>query len=177
MTSEHTTDRPTDAATGAAAPPTGTPTASRPGGPLVDRRTVLATAGVAAGAVLVAACGGGSGGGSGGDARGDGAASGGGPGAGTTLARLADVPVGGAVPVKAGGRPAIVSRPSPDHVVAFSAICTHQGCTVAPSGKQLVCPCHGSRYDAATGQVLGGPAPRPLSPIAVRVQGAEIVTA
>ncbi len=46
---------------------------------------------------------------------------------------------------------------------AISATCTHLGCTVQWRGeeKEFDCPCHGSRFDA-DGNVLGGPAPRPL---------------
>jgi cytochrome b6-f complex iron-sulfur subunit len=44
---------------------------------------------------------------------------------------------------------------------AISAVCTHLGCTVARSPEGFACPCHGSRFDAS-GDVLGGPAPRPL---------------
>ena len=92
------------------------------------------------------------------------------------LAKLADVPVGGAVSATdADGKPVIVSQPSAGKVVAFSAICTHQGCTVAPAGKILQCPCHGSTYDLATGDNTGGPAPRPLAPITVKVKGGNIV--
>lgn len=46
----------------------------------------------------------------------------------------------------------------------FSNKCTHAGCRINQEiGGQLVCPCHGSRYDAATGKVLQGPAGLPLS--------------
>jgi len=47
---------------------------------------------------------------------------------------------------------------------AVSAVCTHLGCTVnwvADKG-QYECPCHGSVFDAKTGDVSGGPAPRGL---------------
>lgn len=44
---------------------------------------------------------------------------------------------------------------------ALSATCTHLGCTVRRDGEGFLCPCHGSRYDAS-GNVTGGPAPRPL---------------
>jgi len=92
------------------------------------------------------------------------------------LARLADVPVGGAISATGtDGRPVIVAQPSAGQVVAFSAICTHKACTVAPAGKQLHCPCHGSVYDAATGKNLSGPAPRPLSPVPVHVAGGQVV--
>jgi Rieske Fe-S protein len=59
--------------------------------------------------------------------------------------------------------------------VAFSAICTHMGCTVAPAGSELHCPCHGSRYNALTGAVLQGPAPRALPSVPVHVAGGKVV--
>ncbi len=46
-------------------------------------------------------------------------------------------------------------------VYAVSAVCTHLGCSVARSGEGYGCPCHGSQF-AANGEVLAGPAPRPL---------------
>src|SRR5665647_1704305 len=58
---------------------------------------------------------------------------------------------------------------------AFSAICTHKGCTVAGvTNGTIICPCHGSTYDAATGQVTGGPAPAPLPSKTVNVSGGSI---
>ncbi len=48
----------------------------------------------------------------------------------------------------------------------FSNSCTHAGCRINQViGDQLVCPCHGSRYDSETGKVLQGPAGLPLSAI------------
>jgi cytochrome b6-f complex iron-sulfur subunit len=97
---------------------------------------------------------------------------------GGALAKVADVPVGGAVSAKGpGGKPVIVAQPQEGKIVAFSAICTHQGCTVAPAGKILQCPCHGSTYDLATGKNTGGPAPRPLTEIDVEVKHGEVVEA
>lgn len=62
-------------------------------------------------------------------------------------------------------------------MVAFTAICTHMGGTVAPAtGLQLKCPCHGSTYDAATGKNTGGPAPAPLAAVPVTVEGYSIVS-
>lgn len=92
------------------------------------------------------------------------------------LVAVADVPIGGAVSAKApDGAPLIVSRPRAGSVVAFSAICTHMGCTVAPAGSQLKCPCHGSVYEAATGKNVSGPAPRPLAEVPVKVVGGEVL--
>ena len=48
----------------------------------------------------------------------------------------------------------------------FSNRCTHAGCRINKEiDGQLVCPCHGSRYDSLTGKVLQGPAGQPLSTI------------
>ncbi|SFR76310.1 Ferredoxin subunit of nitrite reductase or a ring-hydroxylating dioxygenase [Agromyces sp. CF514] len=99
------------------------------------------------------------------------------PATGEDIAALADVPVGGSIDATIDGAPALVSQPTEGAVVAFSAICTHQGCIVAAAGAEFDCPCHGSRYDAATGEVLSGPAIDPLAPIAVAVSGDRIVAA
>ena len=97
---------------------------------------------------------------------------------GTTIAAASRVPVGQAVQFTdpASGRPAWVVHPSGRMYVAFSAICTHAGCTVGFDGAsmQFVCPCHGATYDARTGQVTGGPAPSPLAGIPVHVSAGEL---
>lgn len=60
--------------------------------------------------------------------------------------------------------------------MAYSAVCTHQGCTVAYSGGQLACPCHGSVFDPANGAaVVNGPAQTPLPGILVEVQNGQVV--
>jgi cytochrome b6-f complex iron-sulfur subunit len=48
-----------------------------------------------------------------------------------------------------------------DGIFAISSICTHLGCTVAPTEWGFQCPCHGSKY-TLDGKVIAGPAPRPL---------------
>jgi cytochrome b6-f complex iron-sulfur subunit len=93
------------------------------------------------------------------------------------LAKVIDVPVGDAVSATLHGKPILISQPTAGTIVAFSAICTHQGCTVAPAGRQFRCPCHGSVYDAATGKVIDGPAPAPLAAVPVKVDGADVVAA
>jgi Rieske Fe-S protein len=70
-----------------------------------------------------------------------------------------------------------VTRLAADNVVAVSRRCTHEGCTVnlpgAP-GRTLDCPCHGSRF-TTSGQVVNGPAGRPLSNFPTRIDGNEVV--
>jgi cytochrome b6-f complex iron-sulfur subunit len=150
------------------------------------RRMVLLGAGVA-GIAALAACGSKSSGAAAGAPATTGAApatkaaatSGSSIGAATALAQLADIPVGTAIAAKDNGKPIILAQPTAGVVKAFSAICTHMGCTVAPSkdGKELDCPCHGSKYNATTGAVLNGPAPSPLPAVAVKVVGGAVVPA
>lgn len=131
------------------------------------RRILVAGTGVALGGAVLAGCGGGN------SASPKASSSGS-----RTLARVADVPVGGAVSATGpDGKPVIVAQPTGGKVVAFSAICTHMGCTVEPKGDILQCPCHLSTYDLATGDNTGGPAPRPLAKIAVTVKNGKVVEA
>jgi Rieske Fe-S protein len=68
----------------------------------------------------------------------------------------------------------VLSRGPGGDVHAFSAVCTHQGCTVGVAGRVLQCPCHGSRFAAATGAVTQGPATRPLPGVRVAVRNGEV---
>ncbi len=86
------------------------------------------------------------------------------------LAAPGTLPVGQALQFNLPtGEPAVLNH-SDSGYSAFVAICTHQGCTVRPNGTgQLACPCHGARFDASSGDVLRGPARRPLSPVSIVV--------
>lgn len=60
------------------------------------------------------------------------------------------------------GEPEVLMRLPDGEFIAYSAICTHQGCTVSyrPQSHELVCPCHGGAYDPAQGaRVVAGPLP------------------
>ncbi len=153
----------------------------------VGRRAVLVAAAAGAGAVALAAC---SSSGSGSTATGAttpastepagsssaGASSGGAGAAVSGLVALDKIPVGEAVSAKlADGSPVLVARPTETTAACFSAICTHMGCTVNPAGKELHCPCHGSVYNATTGAVIHGPAPKALAAVAVHVESGEVV--
>ena len=79
--------------------------------------------------------------------------------------------------VAANGAPAFLFR-TKRGVLAYSAICTHQGCTVdyLKAGKKLVCPCHSGSFDPFnSGKVVAGPPERPLDKIAVSIKNNWIV--
>jgi cytochrome b6-f complex iron-sulfur subunit len=85
----------------------------------------------------------------------------------STQIQQSQVPVGAAI-VTSGSPPYVVAQPSAGQFVAFSAACTHRGTTVsAGDGTTLVCPAHGSQFNADTGAVLKGPAARPLAAVAI----------
>lgn len=99
-------------------------------------------------------------------------------GGGRAIARASEVAPGSATKFKDSGTPALLVHLDSGEFAAYSAICTHQQCTVAYRGGQLACPCHGSIYDPANGaQVVSGPAPRPLPEIPVEVRGGEVFRA
>jgi thiosulfate dehydrogenase [quinone] large subunit len=97
---------------------------------------------------------------------------------GTALAPVSAVPVGEGRQFTdpASGQPAWLLRPSGHKVAAFSAVCTHAGCTIGydPNTAEFVCPCHGGRFSARTGAVIAGPPPTPLAKSPARVVNNEI---
>ena len=100
------------------------------------------------------------------------------PAPGTAIGQASQVPVGqaGQFTDPKSGDPSWVVHPSGDTFVAFSAVCTHAGCTVQfdAGSMQFICPCHSGTYDARTGDVTGGPPPSPLARIPVHVINGEI---
>jgi len=122
----------------------------------IDRRTVIRSAGVVGvvGAAGLAACGGG------------GETSG-------SAIKIADIPVGGGKVFEA--EKVVVTQPKAGEIKAFSAICTHKGCTVSGVvNGAIFCPCHASTFDMATGEVTGGPATVPLPGKSVTVSRGSI---
>lgn len=106
-----------------------------------------------------------------------GSASGGSGGGGKALAKVSGIPVGGAVAASApDGSPILLTQPTAGTIKGLSAICTHAGCTVVPAGKELDCPCHGSRF-SLTGKNLSGPAPTPLPDFKVTVKDGQVFPA
>ncbi|TAL12792.1 MAG: ubiquinol-cytochrome c reductase iron-sulfur subunit [Nitrospirae bacterium] len=67
-------------------------------------------------------------------------------------------------------------RRATNEVTVYSPICTHLGCGFRWDGgeKKFKCPCHGSMFDPE-GKVVGGPAPRPLDRLPVRIENGRLM--
>lgn len=84
------------------------------------------------------------------------------------FARTSEIPVG-------GGRTypehkVVVTQPTAGTFRGFSATCTHTGCLVDEvADRQIICPCHGSRFAILDGKVEKGPALLPLPEQALAV--------
>jgi nitrite reductase/ring-hydroxylating ferredoxin subunit len=60
---------------------------------------------------------------------------------------------------------------------AFGDTCTHLRCSLAEGDLEetiVTCPCHGSRFDVVSGEVLRGPARVPVGSFEVRVEGGNL---
>lgn len=73
------------------------------------------------------------------------------------------------------------ARRAANGVVAYTAICTHNGCEVdqwVEAEKVLYCQCHASRFDPKDGgTVVDGPAPRELPALPLKVVDGNLVVA
>lgn len=102
--------------------------------------------------------------------------SGGGGGGAAVLAKTSDVPVGGGTILT--DKKIVITQPQSGTFHAFTAVCTHAGCTVGSvSSGTINCPCHGSRFNINNGSVVNGPAASPLAPVNINVQGTSILQA
>ncbi|WP_418906901.1 Rieske (2Fe-2S) protein [Glutamicibacter endophyticus] len=146
---------------------------------LPNRRTVVGVGAALGGSALLAACG-----------DGHSAAPVNSPstvpeptGQGQALLTLADLPVGSRASAVASGANGsevgvLLFRPSEDSVLAYTNVCTHQGCAVssdAPSGEDFYCACHGSQFSPADGTATHGPAKAALARFATKIEGDEIL--
>ena len=90
--------------------------------------------------------------------------------------KKADIPPGTAKEVIFNDSPAIIINRKGKGFVAFSRVCTHMGCLVGYNkvGQELVCPCHAGVFNLE-GNVMSGPAPRPLPKLLLKIT-ADTVT-
>jgi Rieske Fe-S protein len=92
---------------------------------------------------------------------------------GTVLGAASGVPVGGGKIFE--DQAVVVTQPTAGTFHAFSAICTHQGCTVdSVAGGTINCPCHGSKFSVTDGSVAKGPAKKPLTAKQVSADGGQL---
>ena len=90
------------------------------------------------------------------------------------MAPTSDIPVGGGKIL--ADQQVVVTQPTEGEFLAFSAICTHQGCPVAEVSQDgILCTCHGSRFAIEDGSVLAGPATEPLPEEPITVEGDTIL--
>jgi menaquinol-cytochrome c reductase iron-sulfur subunit len=68
-----------------------------------------------------------------------------------------------------------IVRQAENQVVAYSPQCTHLGCAYhwEDQTHTFVCPCHSSEF-SVNGDVLSGPAPRPLDRYPVKIEARRI---
>jgi cytochrome b6-f complex iron-sulfur subunit len=94
-----------------------------------------------------------------------------------TLDKAQELPVASALMFKFGSSPAMLIHGADGSWVAFSAVCTHLGCTVKfePELNRIHCSCHGGVYDPHTGKNVSGPPPKPLKAYKVNVGATNVV--
>jgi Rieske Fe-S protein len=89
------------------------------------------------------------------------------------LAKAVDIPVGGGTVFPTNR--VVVTQPIAGQFKAFSAICSHEGCTINQVADGTInCPCHGSRYSITDGSVVHGPATRPLHTRSITVRDGAV---
>lgn len=94
---------------------------------------------------------------------------------GTKIGAATDVPVGKAFAFDApDGNPAFVVQPASGTYLAYSRVCTHQGCSVDFIGQEFQCPCHGAVFAEDTGDPISGPARSPLQKYQVTESGGSL---
>lgn len=68
-------------------------------------------------------------------------------------------------------KPVYVVKDANGQLAVLSAVCTHLGCTVPwiEDQNKFLCPCHKGAFDP-TGKVIGGPAPRHMDSLPMKVE-------
>ncbi len=85
--------------------------------------------------------------------------------------------VGGQALLKLGDRELLFVRDGEASVRAFDPACPHEKCKVTYDDglKKVVCPCHRSTFELATGKVQSGPSPRGLKAYPAELSGDRVV--
>lgn len=94
------------------------------------------------------------------------------------ITSTSEVPVGGGVVL--ADDEVVITQPTEGEFKAFTAICTHQGCTVSGVTDTINCPCHGSQFSIDDGSNVTGPSGSaagsvaPLAAVEIVVDGDQI---
>jgi len=95
--------------------------------------------------------------------------------AGTKVATVGEVKVGSAFAYTApDGNPAYIVQPKAGTYLSYSRVCTHEGCTVDFTGQDFQCPCHGAVFTEDTGECIAGPGQGPLQKYTVTTSGENL---
>ena len=92
------------------------------------------------------------------------------------VAKLAEIASGKMIGVKAKGKAILIANIG-GKLHAMSDTCTHKKCGLSRGkldGAEVTCPCHGSRFDARDGKVIGGPAQLDVLTFKVSIEGKDV---
>ncbi|WP_113717569.1 Rieske (2Fe-2S) protein [Arthrobacter dokdonensis] len=87
------------------------------------------------------------------------------------VGKVSELAVGATAAGTANGVNVVIYRPDAATVLAYSDVCTHAGCAVAPDGADFKCPCHSSVFKGTDGTVVSGPAREALPRFAAAIDG------
>ncbi|HEY7668404.1 MAG TPA: Rieske 2Fe-2S domain-containing protein [Actinomycetota bacterium] len=94
-----------------------------------------------------------------------------------TVGRADLVPEGEVAPFDVGGVEVAIARVD-GALYAVSDVCSHRRCNLANGGElegaTIVCECHGSVFDLASGAPLNPPATEPIATFGVREADGEL---
>lgn len=91
-----------------------------------------------------------------------------------TVCKTSAVPEKGGKTFSVGGKKILITQPKKGTFKAFVAVCTHQGGVLTGAkNNEIVCPLHGARFDATTGEAKIV-APTPLGKVSVSVSGGSV---
>jgi len=93
------------------------------------------------------------------------------------VAEISQVPPGTGRAVQMGAKQVAIFNVG-GTFYALDSLCTHRHGPLAEGtleGTIVTCPWHGSKFDVTSGQVVKGPASRPVSAYPVRIEGTEVI--
>lgn len=92
------------------------------------------------------------------------------------VAKVADIGVGKMIGVKVKNKAILIANIG-GKLHAMNDVCTHSKCGLSRGtleGAVVTCPCHGSKFDARDGKVIGGPAATDELAFKVKIDGKDV---